>query len=72
LVQDGKTGILIEGGDAEALRAAVLQLIASPKLLQQMKNKAQLEAKTFSLSRMVEKTEGVLQTVSRKSSAEQR
>jgi len=71
LVQDGETGVLIEGGDAEALRAAVLELIASPELLQRMKNKAQLKAKTFSLSRMVEETERVLQTVSRRSSAEQ-
>ncbi len=71
LVQDGETGVLIESGDAEALRAAVLQLIASPELLQRMKNKAQLKAKTFSLSRMVEETDRLLQTVSRRSSAEQ-
>jgi len=71
LVQDGETGVLIEDGDAETLSAAVLRLIASPELLQRMKNKAQLKAKTFSLSRMVEETERVLQTVSRGSSAEQ-
>ena len=72
VVQDGETGILIEGGETEALRIAVLQLIASPEILLQMKSKAQLEAKTFSLTRMVEKTERVLQTVSKRSSAEQR
>ena len=69
LVRNGETGILIKGGDTEALRLAVLQLIGSPETLQEMGGKAKSEAKSFSFPTMVKKTEQVLQAASGSSSA---
>ncbi len=67
LVQDGETGILVKGGDTEALRSAISQLITSPDMLRYMKHKTKLKAKTFSFDGMVEKTERVLRIVSSRS-----
>ena len=69
LVKDGETGILIKGGDTEALRSAVLQLVSSPETLQEMGERAKLAAKSFSFPTMVRETEQVLQAASGSSSA---
>ena len=63
LVRNGETGVLIESGDADTLRSAVLRLINSPGTLQRMRDKTRLATKTFSFSKMVEETEQVLQAV---------
>jgi len=64
LVKNGDTGVLIKNGGPEALKSAILQLIASPERLQAMREKTKLEAKSFSFPRMVKETEQVLQAVS--------
>ena len=64
LVKNGETGVLIKNGDPEALKSAILQLLASPERLQAMREKTKLEAKSFSFPRMVQETEQVLQAVS--------
>ena len=69
LVKNGETGILIKGGDTEALRSAILRLIGSPETLREMGEKAKLEAKSFSIQTMVKETEQVLQAASGSSSA---
>jgi len=71
VVKNGETGILINDGDAETLRSAILRLIDSPETLQSMKHKTELEAKSFSFPRMVKETEQVLQAVSGRSTTEQ-
>jgi len=71
VVKNGETGILIDDGDAETLRSAILRLIDSPETLRSMRNKTELEAKSFSFPRMVKETEQVLQAVSGKSTTEQ-
>jgi len=67
LVRNDTTGILIKAGDTEGLRLAILRLIAAPQVLKKMRENAKLNAKTFSVTRMVEETERVLQTVSGRS-----
>jgi glycosyltransferase involved in cell wall biosynthesis len=66
LVKNGKTGIIVENGDVEALRSAIFQLVGSPHRLQRMRENAKLAAKAFSVSRMVEETEQALQAVVQK------
>jgi len=63
LVKNGETGLLIEEGDAQSLKSAILQLLRSPEGLQSMRESTQLAAKTFSFPRMVKETEEVLQAV---------
>ena len=71
VVKNGETGILIDDGDPETLRSAILRLIDSPETLKSMRHKTELEAKSFSFPRMVKETEQVLQAVSGRSTTEQ-
>lgn len=71
VVKNGETGILIDDGDTETLRSAILRLIDSPETLQSMRHKTELAAKSFSFPRMVKETEQVLQAVSGRSTTEQ-
>ncbi len=60
VVQDGETGVLVQPGDDDGLRAALKALAASPALRERLGAAGRARARAFSLERMLGETEDVL------------
>jgi glycosyltransferase involved in cell wall biosynthesis len=65
VVVDNETGLLVEPGNAEALRGAMQQLIASPELRNRMGERARQRANAFRASVVVPQVERVYERLIR-------
>jgi glycogen(starch) synthase len=54
VVEDGRSGLLVPGGDVDALRRAMLSLLADRSRLARMSEAAKARAQVFGLDRVVE------------------
>jgi len=59
IIENGKTGLLVEPRDAQGLADKILELIESPPLCQKLTYVASHEVKKFDVMQMVKKTEKI-------------
>ena len=66
VVRDGKTGMLVEAGDAEGLSETMLTLLTNDSLRHSIEDRTKREIlETFSLDRIARETEGIYEQVLR-------
>jgi glycosyltransferase involved in cell wall biosynthesis len=57
LVADGRTGLLVEAGDAAAIADAVLRILQDPELEKYLRTQSLIEARRFSMETFVTRME---------------
>ncbi len=60
LIENGVTGLLVDGRDPAHIGQAILELLANPSLRHKMSEQAQVRVQKFSLSATVTELESVL------------